>query len=73
MIITKLTATLCLGALVLVDFMIASAFAAHNGDLLMLGASLVRWPLALSIYAIPLAFVADLARAVAGRLGGPRG
>lgn len=70
MTITKIAACLCLGSLVMIDFLIASAYTARNGDLLMLGASLLRWPLALSIYAIPLAFVADLAKAVA--TGWPR-
>lgn len=64
MIVCKVTFGVLLGALLLSDLLILSAVQTQNMTLLLLGASLLRWPFGVAIYAAPLAFVADIARAI---------
>ena len=64
MIVCKITFGVLLGALILADLLILSAVQAQNFSLLIVGASLLRWPFGVAIYAVPLAFVADIARAI---------
>lgn len=64
MILCKITFGVLLGALILADLLILSAVQAQNFTLLIVGASLLRWPFGVAIYAVPLAFVADIARAI---------
>jgi hypothetical protein len=64
MILCKITFGVLLGALILADLLILGAVQAQNLSLLIVGTSLLRWPFGVAIYAIPLAFVADIARAI---------
>lgn len=64
MILCKITFGVLLGALILADLLILSAVQAQNFTLLIVGASFLRWPFGVAIYAVPVAFVADIARAI---------
>lgn len=65
MIVFKIVLAALLGGVLLADLLVLSAASAQNMTLLVIALGLLRWPFGLAIYALPLAVVADVIRAVA--------